>query len=265
MRAKKHLGQHFLHDRTVVDRIISAIAPQPGQLLVEIGPGHGALTHPVLRLGTDLHAIEIDRELSEALRARHAHDGLQLHNGDALQFDFCALASDNRQLRVFGNLPYNIATELMFRLLPVAEKIADMHFMVQKEVAQRLIAAPGSKTRGRLSVMMQTWCSVELLFGVPPGAFSPPPAVDSAVVRIVPLARPEVHGDERDRFSDLVRRAFQQRRKTLRNTLRGCLTDSAIRAAGVDPGLRAETLSNSQFVKLAEQLTLQPATTGSHS
>ncbi|MDH3713240.1 MAG: 16S rRNA (adenine(1518)-N(6)/adenine(1519)-N(6))-dimethyltransferase RsmA [Gammaproteobacteria bacterium] len=254
MRAKKRFGQHFLHDRTVIERIVASLAPQPGQMLVEIGPGHGALTYPVLRRGVDLQAIEIDRELSEALRAPATGGNLQVHNLDALHFDFAALATDTRRLRLFGNLPYNIATELLFRLLRDAENILDMHFMLQKEVAQRLVAVPGSKARGRLSVMIQAWCGVELLFSVPPGAFSPPPAVHSAVVHIVPRERPELGASESDRFTDVVRRAFQQRRKTLRNTLRGCLTESAIREAGVDPGLRAETLSNAQFVKLAEQL-----------
>jgi 16S rRNA (adenine1518-N6/adenine1519-N6)-dimethyltransferase len=260
MRAKKHFGQHFLHDRTVIERIVASLAPQPGQLLVEIGPGHGALTHPVLRRGVDLQAIEIDRELSEALQAPAGGGNLQVHNADALHFDFTALATGAQRLRLFGNLPYNIATELLFRLLREARNIEDMLFMLQKEVAQRLVAVPGSKARGRLSVMIQAWCSIELLFGVPPGAFSPPPAVHSAIVHIVPRERPELGTSDPECFADVVRRAFQQRRKTLRNTLRGCLSESAIREAGIDPGLRAETLSNAQFVKLAEQAALRTPT-----
>jgi len=254
MRAKKSLGQHFLHDRSVIERIVANLAPQPEQLLVEIGPGRGALTHPVLRCGAQLHAVEIDRELCAALRATDSSGKLQVHSADALQFDFGALATDARPLRLFGNLPYNIATELLFRLLRAAGKIQDMHFMVQKEVAHRLVAGPGGKARGRLSVMIQVSCGVELLFTVPPGAFSPPPAVDSAVVRLVPHERPELGTSDASQFADLVRLAFQQRRKTLRNTLRGCLSESAIRDAGVDPGLRAETLSNAQFVNLARQM-----------
>ncbi|MDH3453135.1 MAG: 16S rRNA (adenine(1518)-N(6)/adenine(1519)-N(6))-dimethyltransferase, partial [Gammaproteobacteria bacterium] len=159
----------------------------------------------------------------------------------------------------------NIATELLFRLLPVAGKISDMLFMVQKEVAERLVAVPGSKARGRLSIMIQVWCAVELLFTVAPGAFTPPPAVDSAMVRIVPRPKPLLGGCDPERFANLVRLAFQQRRKTLRNTLRSELPENAIRAAGVDPGLRAETLENEQFVRLAEQLALRHTTTGSHS
>lgn len=262
MRAKKRFGQHFLHDRTVIERIVASLAPQPGQLLVEIGPGHGALTYPVLQRGADLQAIEIDRELSAALRPPATGGSLQVHNVDALKFDFAALATDTRRLRLFGNLPYNIATELMFRLLHETGNVQDMLFMVQKEVAQRLVAGPGSKARGRLSVMIQAWCDVELLFSVPPGAFSPPPAVHSAVVHIVPRTRPDLGTSDPDQFADVVRRAFQQRRKTLRNTLRGCLTESAIREAGVDPGSRAETLDNAQFVKLAEQAAPR-TTTGS--
>ncbi len=259
MRAKKRFGQHFLHDPAVIARIVAALAPRPGQRLVEIGPGRGALTHPVLEHASVLHAVEIDRELGARLQAlpEAANGTLQVHTADALTFDFAALAADAQRLRLFGNLPYNIATELLFRLLPHAPLIEDMHFMLQKEVVQRLCAEPGSKARGRLSVMLQTRCNVEHLFGVPPGAFSPPPAVDSAVVRLRPLRHPELDAATVDEFSDLVRLAFQQRRKTLRNALRSRLAETAIRAAGVDPGQRAEALSNAQFVKLAEQLAAQ--------
>lgn len=254
MRAKKRFGQHFLRDQATVQRIVDLLAPAPDQLLVEIGPGQGALTYPVLQRGATLHAIEIDRELSSALMAQDAGGKLRVHNADALYFDFAALATGARRLRLFGNLPYNIATELLFRLLPLADSIADMHFMVQKEVAQRLVAAPGSKARGRLSVMIQVACEVELLFDVAPGAFAPPPAVDSAVVRITPLRESALAGVDPARFAELVRQAFQQRRKTLRNNLRGVLCEAAIRAAGVDPGLRAQALSNSQLVDLTAQL-----------
>ncbi len=264
MRAKKRFGQHFLHDQSVVQRIVAALAPQSGELLVEIGPGHGALTRPVLQRASPLLAIEIDPELSRALTAMpEAADGrLQVHTGDALSFDFAALGAGHKALRVFGNLPYNIATELLFRLLTHAHLICDMHFMVQKEVAQRLVAEPGSKARGRLGVMVQSRCRVERLFTVPPGAFTPPPAVDSAVVRILPRESVTLGPGTRAVFADLVRLAFQQRRKTLRNALRERLDDAAIRDAGVDPGSRAETLTNDQFVKLAEQFALRRKSRG---
>lgn len=263
MRARRRFGQHFLHDRAVIERIVDHLAPRPGQLLVEIGPGRGALTYPVLARGADLHAVEIDRDLAAALRAPATGGALQVHEADALSFDFAALASGGRRLRLFGNLPYNIATELLFRLLRATGSIDDMLFMVQKEVAQRLVADPGSRARGRLSVMIQAWCEVERLLNVPAGAFAPPPAVESAVVRLLPRARPTLGTADPARFAALVRQAFQQRRKTLRNALRGWLDEAAIRAAGVDPGLRAEAVSNAQFVKLVEQLTSQPVD-GSH-
>ncbi len=264
MRAKKRFGQHFLHDRSVVERIVAYLSPQADDLLVEIGPGRGALTLPVLQCGVTLQVVEIDRELAAALRVRHSDERLRVHDADALRFDFAALATDQRRLRLFGNLPYNIATELLFRLLPTAPLIEDMLFMVQKEVAQRLVAKPGGKVRGRLSVMIQAWCQVESLFTVAPGAFTPPPAVESAVVRLVPLPHPQ-HGGDPELFAELVRVAFQQRRKTLRNALRGHLPESAILAAGVDPGARAQALENRAFVKLTQQLARGRRTTGSQS
>ena len=265
MRAKKRFGQHFLHDRAIIDRIVAQLAPQADDLLVEIGPGQGALTQPVLQCGATLHVIEIDRDLIDALRAHATRGNLLIHNADALRFDYAALATAERQLRLFGNLPYNIATELLFRLLPVASRIRDMLFMVQKEVAQRLVAAPGSKARGRLGVMMQAWCEIDLLFTVAAGAFTPAPAVESAIVRLVPLPMPRLGSSDPDRFAELVRIAFQQRRKTLRNALRGYAHESAIRAAGIDPGARAETLENQAFVRLAEQLPPRCTTTRSQS
>ncbi len=256
-RSRKRFGQHFLHDRTVIERILAALRPAAGDTLVEIGPGRGALTLPLLERGLTLHAVEIDRDLAAALQAsaRSYPGTLELHTGDALRFDYCGLAAAGGQaLRVFGNLPYNVATELIFRLLQFTALVADMHFMVQREVAERLAAEPGTGARGRLSVMVQACCDVELLLRVGPGAFVPPPAVESAVVRLVPRPAPGIGACPPEVFGELVARAFRHRRKTLRNTLRGLLDEAAIAAAGVEAGARAETLTNEQFARLGEQL-----------
>ena len=253
-RARKRFGQNFLHDEAVIDRILRAIAPRPGQTLVEIGPGLGALTVPLLETAHTLHVVELDRDVIPHLQQSCAGKGeLHVHQLDALKFDFASLAHGEDSLRVVGNLPYNISTPLLFHLLDFAPLIADMYFMVQKEVALRMAAAPGGGDYGRLSVMLQWRCAVELLFPVGPGAFRPAPKVDSAFVRLVPHAAPPVQIDDEDVFSDLVRRAFSQRRKTLRNTLKGLLDEQGIREAGVDPGLRAEVLSLAQFAALANR------------
>ena len=250
-RPRKRFGQHFLHDRNIIGRIIAALAPDAGDRVVEIGPGTGALTRELLTRLTHLDAVELDRDLLARLEAEFPPDRLALHNADALKFDFCSLASGNSTLRLIGNLPYNISTPLLFHLLEQAGCIKDMLFMLQKEVVERLRAAPDGKDYGRLSVMIQYRCAVEKLFDVAPGAFTPPPRVDSAVVRLVPHATPPVAVDDPARFALLVRAAFASRRKTLRNNLRGLLSAEAMRALGIDPGRRAETLSLAEFALLS--------------
>lgn len=253
---KKRFGQHFLHDPAIIERILDTLAPAAGEVLVEIGPGRGALSLPLLRRGHDLIAIELDGDLIAALRAAAATCSGRLHllHADALGVDYSALAGDAAPLRVFGNLPYNVATELMFRLLGHLRCIGDMLFMVQREVAERIGAEPGTAARGRLSVMLQTWCACEQLFIVRPGAFTPPPAVDSALMRLRPLPQPALGASREQTFTELVRRAFAQRRKTLRNNLRGLLDPEDIAVAGADPGTRPQTLTQAQFVRLAEVL-----------
>ncbi len=250
-RARKRFGQNFLTDPYVVAGIVAAISPQRDDHLVEIGPGLGVLTESLLPCVTAMDAIELDRDIIPKLEA-HCRDRGQLHiyEGDALKFDFAALAEDGRPLRIVGNLPYNISTPLMFHLLSMREQIQDMHFMLQKEVVDRLAAIPGNKDYGRLSVMMQYHCRVESLMQVPPEAFSPPPKVNSAVVRLVPWSEPPVSVANVNLLEKLVTQAFSQRRKTLRNTLKPLMNAEQIEAQGVDPKRRAETLSLSEFATL---------------
>ncbi len=248
-RPRKRFGQHFLHDGTVIERIVAAIDPRPGQTLVEIGPGPGALTGPLATAGVRLHALEIDRELAAGLRRRYADNrDVTIETVDALDVDFARFGAP---LRCVGNLPYNISTPLLFHLGGF-DGIADMHFMLQKEVVERMAAAPGSRTYGRLSVMLQSRWQVVSLFDVGPGAFRPPPKVSSSVVRLAPLAEPPVIADPA-RFDTIVRAAFSQRRKTLKNALKDVLSAADIRRAGIDPGCRAETLDIRQFVELSCQ------------
>ena len=249
--AKKHLGQNFLHERGVIERIVHAIDPKPGDAIVEIGPGQGALSFPLLDRHGALTAIEFDRDLHAPLQAAaRAHGELRLIEGDALGVDFTALAGTG-QIRLVGNLPYNLSSPILFHALDHAAAIRDMHFMLQKEVVERMAAPPGSKIYGRLSVMLQAYCTVTPLFTVPPGAFRPAPKVDSAVVRLVPRAAETIGIDDRVRFAAIVRAAFGQRRKTLRNALSGTVDAGAIAAAGLDPGARAEQLAVADFIQLA--------------
>jgi len=252
---RKRFGQHFLHDQTVIERIVAALHPQPGDHMVEIGPGRGALTRPLLAAVGALDVIELDRDLIPLLRAECAGMGeLRIHQADALKFDFTALVRHGERLRIVGNLPYNISTPLLFHLLDQMQAIQDMHFMLQKEVVQRMVAAPGGKDYGRLSVMLQYRCEMEKLFTVGAGAFSPPPRVESAVVRIIPRAQPAVHLDDEAAFARVVSAAFAQRRKTLRNSLKTLLTGQQIRALGIAPDARAEQLSLDQFALLSNAL-----------
>jgi 16S rRNA (adenine1518-N6/adenine1519-N6)-dimethyltransferase len=250
-RARRRFSQNFLHDFGVIARIVGTLAARPGERLIEIGPGQGALTGPLLDAAGRLDAIEIDRDLVDRLRTRFAdRPGLVVHTADALKFDFRATA-DTGRWRVVGNLPYNISTPLLFHLFDQLDAIVDMHFMLQKEVVDRLAAAPGGRTYGRLSVMAQCRCLITPLFDVDPAAFRPRPKVTSSVVRLVPHAQPAVPAELLPRLGKLVTAAFAQRRKTLRNTLRQLLDAEAIRALGIDPGRRAETLSLDEFAALA--------------
>ena len=231
---------------------MAAIAPVAGRPIVEIGPGKGALTIPLLNAGSDVHVVEIDRDLAGLLRQQFGdRERFHLHEGDALQFDFRRLAVEDDRLRIVGNLPYNISTPLLFHLLDQRDAIADMHFMLQKEVVDRMAAGPGNRDFGRLSVMCQYHASVAPLFVVPPEAFNPAPRVFSAVVRIVPRAEPLLDRPAERCLSDLVAQAFTRRRKALRNALDGMLSTDAIDAAGVDPGLRPEAVDLAGWMALA--------------
>jgi 16S rRNA (adenine1518-N6/adenine1519-N6)-dimethyltransferase len=259
-RARKRFGQHFLHDRGVIERIVAAIDPRPGERLVEIGPGLGALTLPLLQRTGRLEVIEIDRDVIPPLQEHCRGAGeLVVHNQDVLETDFAALAAGGPPLRVCGNLPYNISTPLLFHLLDAAGSIRDMHFMLQKEVVDRMVAPPGGKDYGRLTVMLAASCRCERLLRVGTGAFSPPPKVDSAVVRILPLVTPPFPLPDRARFARVVAAAFSMRRKTLRNSLRGVVAEQAFEAAAVDPGRRAETLRPEEFAALAATPAPLPA------
>jgi 16S rRNA (adenine1518-N6/adenine1519-N6)-dimethyltransferase len=251
VRAKKRLGQHFLHDPAVIRRLVAAIAPAPDDLVVEIGPGPGALTAPLLERLERLHVVEIDRELAADLPLRVPHpERLVVHSADALEFDFSSLASHARSLRVVGNLPYNISTPLLFRLLDHAHAVKDMHVMLQREVVERMTARPGGKDYGRLTVMLGAAARCEALFDVGPGAFTPPPKVWSTVVRITPR-RPDFAIADRERFAALVAHLFSMRRKTLGRALKGRLTPEQIAAAGIDARDRPETLAPADFARLA--------------
>jgi 16S rRNA (adenine1518-N6/adenine1519-N6)-dimethyltransferase len=250
-RPRKRFGQHFLHERGVIARLVAAIDPRPGQCLVEIGPGLGALTLPLLERAGRLHVIELDRDLATRLPALAAGRGeLIVHQADALEFDFAALAGA-RRVRVVGNLPYNISTPLLFRLADQSAAIADMVFMLQKEVAERLAAAPGTRAYGRLSVTIQWRFQVKPLFDVAPGAFRPPPQVHSSVIRLRPRPRPPMPRDP-DHFQRLLRAAFAQRRKTLRNSVIALVDADAFARADVDPRRRAEQLALEEFVRLSD-------------
>ncbi|MCL4760470.1 MAG: 16S rRNA (adenine(1518)-N(6)/adenine(1519)-N(6))-dimethyltransferase RsmA [Burkholderiales bacterium] len=247
-RPRKRFGQHFLVDPRYVERIVAAVDPRAGQPVVEIGPGNGALTGPLIERAGHVSAIEIDRDLAAALRARFPPHRLTLVEGDALRVDFARFGSG---LRIVGNLPYNISSPLLFRLTECITHVRDCHFMLQREVVERMAAPPGDKTYGRLSVMMQYWYAVERLFRVAPGSFRPAPQVDSAVVRLTPL-RPLPHpARDYPRFARLVAEAFSHRRKTLRNALRDSVPPQAFEAAGIEPGLRPEMLGVADFVRLA--------------
>lgn len=250
--ARKRFGQNFLHDPYIIDQIVTAINPQQAQNLVEIGPGLGALTEPVCELIDHLTVVELDRDLAHRLRHHpFLANKLTIVEKDALKFDFSQLMQADIPLRVFGNLPYNISTPLMFHLFSFAGAIADMHFMLQKEVVNRLAASPGTKNYGRLSVMAQYHCQVMPVLQVPPGAFNPPPKVDSAVVRLLPYQEKPIKVDSEASLNKVCAQAFNQRRKTIRNSLQDCVNEQQMLELEIDPNLRAEKLSLQQFADLA--------------
>ncbi|MGH6622408.1 MAG: 16S rRNA (adenine(1518)-N(6)/adenine(1519)-N(6))-dimethyltransferase RsmA [Burkholderiaceae bacterium] len=251
---RKRFGQNFLHDPRVIERIVDAIDPRPGERIVEIGPGRAALTRALIARSGHLTAIEIDRDLARALRTEFDEAKLTLLEGDALKLDWASLSAPGvGALRIVGNLPYNISTPLLFALTGIAAAVRDQHFMLQKEVVDRMVAPPGSKTYGRLSVMLQFRYRMTSLFDVPRGAFSPAPKVTSSIVRMVPLPPGDLPDVDRDALARVVMAAFGQRRKTLRNALAELMDATTMAAAGIDPQARAETLGVPQFVALAQR------------
>lgn len=253
---RKRFGQHFLHDPHVLSRIVAAIDPQPGDILVEIGPGEGALTRPLLERVRSLTAVEIDRDLAGALSMEFPTERLKLIVADALAFDFGELPEG---LRVVGNLPYNVSTPLLFHLAGFANRIRDMHFMLQLEVVDRMAASPSTPAYGRLSVMLQRRFQVKRLFKVPPGAFRPPPKVESAIVRLVPRPPSDIAEVDEKLFGTLVARAFGARRKTLRNALSPLIDAEGLRSLNIDAGLRPENVSPSDYIRIAIEIDRRSA------
>ena len=255
---RKRFGQNFLQDRAIIHDIVRAIHPSQNDLMVEIGPGLGALTIPLMQYVQPLHVVEIDRELVQRLQANFSNEALIIHEADVLQFDFAKLVQSaddpSQRLRIVGNLPYNISTPLLFHLLSFHSLIFDMHFMLQKEVVDRLIAQPKTAEYGRLSVMLQYYFSMDKVLDVPPEAFYPAPKVDSAVIRIHPYKTLPYQAKDEQLFAKLVREAFSQRRKTLRNNLRNYVSDAQFVKANIDPTRRPETLQIEEFVRLANIL-----------
>jgi 16S rRNA (adenine1518-N6/adenine1519-N6)-dimethyltransferase len=236
-RPRKRFGQHFLHDKGVIERIVQAINPQANDIIVEIGPGEGVLTHRLSADCKQFHAIEIDRDLANSLEQHYAHDSrVQIHLGDALKVDICSLTSPGEKVRLVGNLPYNVSTPLLFHFMRHIGCVHDMHFMLQKEVVDRIVATPGNKSYGRLSIMMQMLCHVESLFDIGPGAFRPPPKVWSAVVRLQPRQHPLISEDMIPVLEQFGQRLFSQRRKTLRKILQGSVSVETLESLGIpDP------------------------------
>lgn len=254
-RAKRRYGQHFLHDRGTIERIVRAIAPAAGDRIVEVGPGRGAITAPLLAIVGEMDVVEIDAGVVPRLEERCAGIGrLRVHVADALEFDFRALRGAGPPLRLVGNLPYNVSTPLLFHFVSQLDAIRSMHFMLQKEVVARMAARPGTRDYGRLTVMLAPWVRVEPLFDIGTGAFSPPPKVVSTFFALHPHAAPPFAIADHAAYARVVASAFSQRRKTLRNSLAGLLDPAAIVAAGVDPGARPETLAPDRFAALAARL-----------
>ncbi len=254
--ARKRFGQNFLVDSGIIGAIVSAISPQRGDTVVEIGPGLGAITEPLMARLDHLHVVEIDRDLIARLKKQHRRERMTIHEGDALAFDF---ASIGRNLRLVGNLPYNISTPLLFHLADYAEIVYDMHFMLQKEVVERMVAEPGESDFSRISVMLQYRFHIEWLIDVPPESFDPPPKVQSAVVRLIPKDVAELNARDMAKLSQIVQTAFSQRRKMLRNTLKSVLSEPDFIELGIDPTRRAEDITVADYVRMANYLG-QPAT-----
>ena len=251
-RARKRFGQNFLSSPGVIANIVLAINPKPGDCMVEIGPGLAAMTVPLQAALGHMHVVEIDRDLIARLKQNYTPEQLTIHEGDALEFDFGSLAE--KDLRIVGNLPYNISTPILFHLSRFADKVKDMHFMLQKEVVDRMVAEPGGSEFGRLSVMLQYRYDMDRLFIVPPGAFVPAPKVDSAIVRMIPRPAAALTAKDEALFGDVVTAAFSQRRKMLRNTLKGIVTEAQLEALGIAPTARAETLPVDDYVRIANSL-----------
>ena len=250
--ARKRFGQNFLQDSRIIADIVQAVRPQPADIVVEIGPGLGAITEPLAAKLDCLHVCEIDRDIIGYLKTRPYAGKLVIHEGDVLQFDFASVPG---RKKIVGNLPYNISTPLLFHLSRYADEVEDMHFMLQKEVVERMVAEPGSNDFGRLSVMLQYFFEMEKLLDVPPEAFSPAPKVDSAVVRLIPAKYRIGQAQDFEQFAALVKQAFHQRRKTIRNNLKGLADDNDLQAAGISPQERAEHIAPEKYVALANLLT----------
>ncbi len=249
---RKRFGQNFLHDQNIIANIISVISPQKNQRIIEIGPGKGALTTPLMQHTGKLEVIELDRDLIPRLEEKFSRLGeLTIYQEDVLRFDFAQLNATENSLRIVGNLPYNISTPLLFHLMAFLPLIKDMYFMLQKEVVDRICAQPGNKEYGRLSVMLQFYCETESLFVVPPEAFNPAPKVNSAIIRLIPREPSSINTTNKGALSTIVTASFAQRRKTLRNNLKKLLSDEQIKSLDIDPGCRAETLSLDEFKKLS--------------
>jgi 16S rRNA (adenine1518-N6/adenine1519-N6)-dimethyltransferase len=254
--AKKRFGQNFLVDQNIIADIVRAIRPEAHDNMVEIGPGLGALTRPLLKTLDKLHVVEIDRDIIARLKTDYPQDRIVIHEGDALKFDFATLGAP---LRIVGNLPYNISSPLLFHFAEYAERITDMHFMLQNEVVERMVAEPSTAAYGRLSVMLQYRFYMEKLLDVPPQSFRPAPKVDSAIVRMIPLPADKIAVKEEALYAKVVTAAFGQRRKTLRNTLRDYLSEEEFAQLGIDPQLRAENLGVEEFTRIANHLSGRPA------
>jgi 16S rRNA (adenine1518-N6/adenine1519-N6)-dimethyltransferase len=255
---RKRFGQNFLTDQSVLQHIIRTIDPKPDDTMVEIGPGLGAMTALLLEGVRQLHVVELDRDLVARLQKRFDSSRLIVHSGDALQFDFASIPlPSGHKLRIVGNLPYNISSPLLFHLAQVASQVQDQHFMLQKEVVERMVAMPGSKAYGRLSVMLQWRYHMDLQFIVPPAAFDPPPQVDSAIVRMIPIEKPLAC--DQVKLEQVVLKAFSQRRKVLRNCITGMFTENELIDAGIDPQVRPESVPLEQFVALANRLASKSA------
>ncbi len=254
-KARKRFGQNFLQDHNIIYQILANIQASSGEHWVEIGPGLGAITEPLLQQQVQLDVVELDRDLVKVLQEKFAeYENFNIHSADALNFDFSALANKDSAIRVIGNLPYNISTPLLFHLLESSNCIEDMHFMLQKEVVDRICAEPGSKKYGRLSVMIQYYCMAELIFDVPPESFDPIPKVMSSIVRLTPYQQPIVEVKDIATLNTVVTTAFSQRRKTIRNSLKKLFSEQQISDLDIDPGLRAESLSLQEFARLSNLL-----------